>query len=315
MAPATGPRLAAASLLGVVLIALFVYFFVTPVHDPKPNGLPVVVVGPAGPAGALATRLEARDFKVLHRPDAPAARRAIDDRDAYGAFILSRRAPRVLVATAASYVAAQLLGRVGSAAGVRAVVDVKPTDPDDPRGATLNVLVLALVITAILTALAAVQLVPELRLLRPRIVATGFAAIAGGAAAIGIVQAEGAVPGPYFALVAIVALGVMGIALTSSGLIRLAGPAGAGLPFLIFLMLGNPASGLATAPELLPTPWHPVGSYFPPGALGSALRGVAYFDGAKIVGPLLILAAYVALGLILNELASRRLPRARLAYS
>src|SRR5919202_957218 len=179
MAPATGPRLAAASLIGVVLIALFVYFFVTPVHAPKPNDLPVVVLGPAGAAGALATRLEAQNFKVLRRPDASAARRA-----------------------------------------------------NDPRGATLNVFVLALVITAILTALVAVQMVPELRLLRPRVVAAGFASLAGGA-----------------------------------------------------------------------------------GALGSALRGVAYFGGAKIVGPLLILAAYVVLGLILNELASRRLPRARLAYS
>lgn len=315
MAPATGPRLAAASLIGVVLIALFVYFFVTPVHAPKPNDLPVVVVGPAGAAGALATRLEAQNFKVLRRPDASAARRAIDDRDAYGAFILSRRAPRVLVATAASYAAAQLLARVGRAAGARAVVDVKPTDPDDPRGATLNVFVLALVITAILTALVAVQMVPELRLLRPRVVAAGFASLAGGAAAVGIVHAEGALPGSYFAEVAIVALAVLGIALSSSGLMRLTGPAGAGLPFLIFLMLGNPGSGLATAPELQPTPWHPVGAYFPSGALGSALRGVAYFGGAKIVGPLLILAAYVVLGLILNELASRRLPRARLAYS
>jgi hypothetical protein len=35
-----------AVVVGVVLIGLFVFFFVTPAHDPKPNGLPVVVVGP-----------------------------------------------------------------------------------------------------------------------------------------------------------------------------------------------------------------------------------------------------------------------------
>ena len=52
------------------------------------------------------------------------------------------------------------------------------------------------------------------------------------------------------------------------------------MPFLIFLMLGNPASGLASAPELLPTPWHPLGAFLPPGALGSALRDLGLVDEA-----------------------------------
>jgi hypothetical protein len=181
----------------------------------------------------------------------------IEDRDAYGAFVLTPPRPRVLVATAASVPAAQLIEDIARSAGVRTVVDVKPTDPDDPRGATLNVLTLALVITSILAALVAVQLVPELRALGPRVAASSSAAILGGFVAIGIVKAERALPGSSVAEVAVVALAVLGIALSSAGLIRLIGPAGTGVPFLIFLMLGNPASGLASAPELLPTPWHP----------------------------------------------------------
>jgi hypothetical protein len=38
----------------------------------------------------------------------------------------------------------------------------------------------------------------------------------------------------------------------------------------------------------------------PPGAFGSALRGAAYFDGAGVLGPMLVLAAYVAASLLLS---------------
>ena len=299
-------RLARAVGVGVVLIGLFVFFFVTPAHDPEPNGLPVAVVGPSAAADALAGRLEARDFEVRRAASAAEARRQIDDRDAYGAFVLGPGSPRLLVASAAGVPVAQLLEGVARSAGVRAVEDVKRVDPDDPRGVTLNLLVLALVITSILTALVAIQIAPDLRALRPRLAATTGAAVLGALLAVGIVKAEGALPGSYLGEAAVVALAIFGIALTSSGLIRLIGPAGTGAPFLLFLMLGNPASGLASAPELLPTPWHPLGALLPPGALGSGLRGVAYFDGAKVIGPLLVLAAYIALGVLLNTVASRR---------
>jgi hypothetical protein len=234
------------------------------------------------------------------------AREKIEDREAYGAFVFGTARPRLLVATAAGVPVAQLLREIGSEAGAKAPADVVPIDQDDPRGVTLNLFVLALVITSILSALVAVQMVPELRALGPRVAAAGTAALLGAVVAIAIVKAEGALPGSFLAEVAIVALAILGIALSSAGLIRLIGPAGTGVPFLIFLMLGNPASGLASAPELLPTPWNPLGAFLPPGALGDALRGTAYFDAAKIVGPLLVLAAYVAIGIGLNVLASRR---------
>jgi hypothetical protein len=306
MGPDLRQRLVQAVVVGIVLIGLFVFFFVTPAHDPKPNGLPVVVVGPPATTDPLTQTLEDRDFDVERAESAEEARDEIEDRDVYGAFVLAPPERQALVATAASVPVAELIEGIARSAGIGMVEDVKPIDPDDPRGATLNVFTLALVITSILTALVAVQMVPELRALGPRVAASSAAAILGGLVAIGIVKAEGALPGPFVAEVAVVALAVLGIALSSAGLIRLIGPAGMGVPFLIFLMLGNPASGLASAPELLPTPWEPLGAFLPPGALGSALRNVAYFDGAKVVLPLLVLAAYVVIGVILNQIASRR---------
>jgi hypothetical protein len=304
------PRVVA---LGVALIALFVFFFVTPAREPAPNGLPVAVAGQSAASDRLAARLESQDFDVVRVADAAAAREKIDARDAYGAFVGEPGSERLLVASAASVPVAQLLRDIGRSAHVRDVQDVKPIDRDDPRGATLNLFVLALVITAILTALISIQLMPRLRTLGPRLATFAAVGVLGALVAVGILKAEGALPGPFLAEAGVAAFAILAIAISSFGLIRLltgvVGPTGGIAPFLILLMLGNPASGLASAPEMLPTPWHPLGMFFPPGALGSALGGTAYFGGAGVVGPLLVLTGYGAVGLGLIRLASLRQAR------
>jgi hypothetical protein len=305
--PAYDPKLLVrAAAVGVVLIGLFVFFFITPAHNPKPNGLPVAVVGQLPSADELALRLESRDFDVERVATATEAQQRIEDRDVYGAFVEQPEPRRLLVASGASVPAAELLEGIAEEAGIGQVVDVKPTDSDDPRGVTINLLVLALVITSILTALVAVQMVPGLQALGPRVAGAAAAAVIGGLIALGIVKAEGALPGSLFAELAVVALAIFAVALCSAGIIRLIGPAGMGAPFLLFLMLGNPASGQASAPELLPTPWYPLGLFMPPGALGDGLRGVAYFDGAKVLLPVIVLLLWAALGVALNQLASRK---------
>jgi hypothetical protein len=89
-------------------------------------------------------------------------------------------------------------------------------------------------------------------------------------------------------------------------LIRLVGPLGTFAGFALFLMIGNPAAGLGSAPELLPSPWQEIGPLLPPGAVGSALRNVAYFDGAELLGPLLVLVAWCAAGIALYAFADRK---------
>jgi hypothetical protein len=78
---------------------------------------------------------------------------------------------------------------------------------------------------------------------------------------------------------------------------------------LAFLLIGNPGSGNASAPELLPGFWRTVGPLLPPGAGGQALRNVAYFDGAALAGPLLVLGGFALAGAVLI-LAPRRQPAA-----
>jgi hypothetical protein len=94
--------------------------------------------------------------------------------------------------------------------------------------------------------------------------------------------------------------------LFATGLARLLGPPGIGLAALIVFLIGNPGSGAASAPELLPGFWRAVGPLLPPGAGATALRNVAYFDGAALATPLIVLAAFAALGAVLLLAPKRR---------
>ena len=72
------------------------FFFVFPTHDPEPNGLQVGVVGaPDTDQAAFAARLEAQSegVDVTRYASEADARRAIEDRDSYGAFVIGPRGP------------------------------------------------------------------------------------------------------------------------------------------------------------------------------------------------------------------------------
>jgi hypothetical protein len=298
----------ALAVVAVLLAAqgLLVLAFVLPGHDPRPHDVPVGVVGPTRAARAV----EARAPGALHvraYPSQAAARAAIQDREVYAALVPGPRGqrPTLLVASAASPAVAQLLqASVGRDATAR---DLAPLDPDDPRGTTLNLLFLPLMVTCF----AAVLLLGPLPRGRAALLgAHGLFAAAGGLLVIALVAgAIGALPGSYLALSGVVALIILAIALPTAGLVRLLGPAGVGVAAVLFLFIGNTGSGNATAPELLPGFWRAVGPLLPPGAGGSALRGAAYFDGAGLTTPLLVLGGWALLGALMILIPSRRRAR------
>jgi hypothetical protein len=76
-------------------------------------------------------------------------------------------------------------------------------------------------------------------------------------------------------------------------------PRASGVGALLVFLVGNPLSGVSSAPELLPQPWGAVGQWMPVGAGGSLLRSVTYFGGAGDAQALWVLAGYAGLGLTL----------------
>ncbi len=308
-----GARLAPLVALIAVVITVVLTAFAWPAVRSAPRDGPIAVAGPAAAQVADALETSAPGaFDVRQLPDEAAARAAVEGRDVYGAVVADPAAPRLLVASAASPVVAQSLREVaaglGAATGTQVEVeDVVPTPRDDPRGAGLAAAALPLTLGGILTAGLVSRLVRRTRL---KVLAALAMATAGGMVTATVLGSWlGSLQSAWWTTTGVVALGMAAIALFVLGLHSLAGTAGLGLGAATVLLLGNPLSGLASAPELLPSGWGSLGQLLPPGATGSLLRSVSWFDGAGAGAPLLVLTAWSAVGLAFlgaGALAARR---------
>ena len=127
-----------------------------------------------------------------------------------------------------------------------------------------------------------------------------FAIVAGILSVVMLRACFGAFSGHVVALCAIAALTVFASAAATAGIQAAAGPAGTGLVILVFVILGNSASGGPFARPLLPGFWRTIGGVLPPGASVDLARSALFFDGARIAGPILVLAAWTAIGVALS---------------
>jgi uncharacterized phage infection (PIP) family protein YhgE len=74
---------------------------------------------------------------------------------------------------------------------------------------------------------------------------------------------------------------------------------------VLFLVIGNPASGGSSAPELLPGFWRTLSQILPPGAAVTTMRDVVYFNGHGTSRGLIVLALYAVLGAAVALIAYR----------
>ncbi len=310
--PVLAAALGLSVLLGVLLTA-----FAWPATNSAPHQVPIAVAAPGPAAGAVEQGLrQAGDdaFAVTSVQDRRAAVDLIENRDVYGAIVVSQGRPELLLASAASPAVAQLLQRAatGLAAGQPGVppptvTDVVPTPADDPGGHGLIAGALPMVLGGIITAGALSRLAGSRR---QRLVGIVTVSVLGGALMTGLLQGWlGALSGNYLANTAVLTLVLAAIAAALLGLEWVLGLPGFVLGAAVLLLLGNPLSGLTSAPELLPTGWGALGQLLPPGAGGTALRSAAFFDGAQIGAPLTVLAVWLLVGvalLALPRLAPRR---------
>jgi hypothetical protein len=298
----------AAILLVPVVVALVLALFAWPSARLEPRALPIGVAGAPATAAAVEQRLAQQEgaFDVERFADEAAARAAIEDREVYGAFVPDPAGAKVLTASAASPLVAQLLTQAADAqdASVEDVVSASP------RGTALASSVLPLVIAGILTGVAG-SLLATGALGRAGLLAAG--SVLSGVVATAIVQGWlDVVDGDWWANAAGLSLTIAAIAAFVAGCRALLGPPGIALAALTMVLLGNPFSGVASAPELLPPPAGDLGQLLPPGAGGNLLRSTGFFDGAGAEGHVVVLGAWVLVGLALLFAATpvrRRLDR------
>ena len=291
--PTSHRRPPAAAILIIIplVVALVLTLFAWPSSRLEPRDVPVGVVGSA----AVERQLTARDgaFEIHRYGDEAAARQAIADRDVYGAFVVTPEGPKVLTATAASATVAQLLNH----AAAEAKAPVEDVVSAGPATAGLAASVLPLVLAGIVTGLAAAALGTG-ALQRAGLVVGG--SIAAGLTATAIIQSWlDVVGGDWLVNAGALSLTVLAIAALVAGLESLIGKAGAALAALTMVLIGNPFSGVATGPEMLPSAAGWLGQLLPPGAGGNLLRSTGLFDGAAAGGHVAVLAFWALSGLAL----------------
>ncbi len=313
-------KLLVASLGILVAVFALVSSNVAANHSPKPHSLPIGIVGT--PAVATAARAElARAapgaFEVRAYPSLTAARTAVLDRSVYGAF---QPVPStvLLVASAASPPVAALLqrtfARVASRSGrAVAVQDLVPLPSSDSSGATTFSAVLSLIIAG----LAGTSIVYILTRHRPessRVMATVALGVGAGLITALVTNVlVGAFPDHFFQVWGVATLFVLAIGMPIAAFQVIFGIAGTAIGAVLFLVIGNPASGGSSAPELLPGFWRTLSQILPPGAAVTSMRDVVYFNGHGTSHALIVLAAYAVLGAGVAMIAYRLRARAAAA--
>jgi hypothetical protein len=303
----TPKAIALVLLPALVLMLAFAFSYVGAFHDPTPHKVPVAVVGSPAVAARL-DRLPGAPLDARRAPTRANALSQIDAREVYGAYEVATN--RLFVASAANRATAVALertfNRIAASQGGRAVrvTDVKPLPPKDPNGTAAFYAMIAWVfggyIAATLIGLIGSSRSRSTRRAGARIGAlAGFGTVAGITSVIMLRASFDVFPGHVVALCAIAALTIFASGAATAGIQAAAGPAGTGFIILVFVILGNAASGGPFARPLLPGLWRTIGGVLPPGASVDLARSALFFDGARIAGPLLVLAGWAALGTVL----------------
>ena len=292
------------ALLGVLVVVFaLVGSNVAANHAPEPHHVPVGVVGAPPVVGAVSGSIAKHApgaYQIHAYSSLAAARGAILGRTVYGA-LRPIPSPLLLVASAASPSISALLVQTATAAARAqgqplAVRDLVPLPSSDSRGATAFSMILSLIIAGIMGS-AVIYLLDRHRS-QPERLATMVALAVG----VGLVAAlvtnvvVGAFPGHFLAVWGVATLFYLALALPIAAFQVLVGAGGVAIGAVMFLVIGNPASGGSSAPELLPGFWRDLSQLLPPGAATTAIRDVVYFHGHGMTDAILVLSLWAALG-------------------
>jgi hypothetical protein len=302
--------------LTVGLAVLFIAFGL-PAAKSAPHDVPIGVAGPAAVAAQIDAQLERNSpgaFAVSTYDDETELRAAILDRDVYGGIAVTPGGPTLLLASGGSPLVAQMLTQIGSAIAQRSgapldTVDLAPLPQTDPRGTGLAAAALPLALAGLLPALVLLLVFPDRPWLRlgATVVFAGLAALTTAAV---LRYVFGSIEANFWGVTAGLTLGALATGLAVLGLGSLFGRVGLGIGVVGVMLLGNPLSGLASAPEMLPSGWGAFGQLLPQGANATLLRSTAYFGGAGATAAVGVLSCWALAGTVMIVIAALRQRRA-----
>jgi hypothetical protein len=281
----------------IVLGTLFVTSYMLSLGDPVPHQIHTAVVGsptPHAPAVAALERVTDGSIDFHTYTSVTAARRAIDRQQVYAALDLTRRTPRLYVASAAGASVSRLLeGALADDPKLR-VIDTHPLPPSDPQGLDVFYLVLATTILGFTTIFQVRSHAGGLGLRDWTAFMLGFAL----AASLVLTLVAGPVLHRLALPIAeswgILALQALTVAAFASTMGVLLGRWALVPTWLLFVILGNSSSGGAVSPPLLPRPYRIISQWLPSGATVTAVRNAVYFRADQHAQPVLVLATWAA---------------------
>ena len=281
--------------LSVILLALLMLFISPSLHS-GPRDLGLGVVGPQEQAASVAETLDDQSpgaFTVQSFESAEDLEQGIRNREIVGGLDFTEPDMTVYVASAGSTAVSGTVSNVGAtmAAGrgqAAEIVDVVPLPPGDPTGVGIGDLAFPLVFGGIVPAVAFRSMLSGKRWW---IFAglTGFSVAGGFVVAAVLKYLFGSIEGPLVPVAASVALGIAALALPLAGLNECFGTKGFTIAAMSMMFVGNPFAGIATSAQWLPAGVALIGQLLPPGAAGTLVRAVAYFDGTGGAGAALLL--------------------------
>lgn len=275
-----------AAVIGVTaLLSVLLLAFTLPSVHSGPHDVRIGIVADRAAAQQIAGGLDAQEPGAV-RPAFPAsaqdARDDIAHRRIDGALVVGPDRVVTLVTSAGSPSLATVIEGIGSSiARTRGLpassVDVQPFGHRDPRGMGLSAGALPMALGGWIGALV-IMMVAR----RPRAIAGAAVAfsVVGGLALTAVLRfVVGTFDGSFWPVALTAMFSLCATAFAVLGLRMAGGLFGTAIAAVALIVLGNPLSGLTSSPRLLPEPWGTIGQLLPPGATGSALRSVAFFDG------------------------------------
>lgn len=313
---------AAGIIIGITaVLAILAIAFALPASRSGPHDVPIGAAGPTAAGGQISAMLDQKApgaFAVTYYPSEAALTDAIRHRDVYGGIALPSQPggeATLLIASGGSPAVAQLLTQLGNEVGHRTGIplrtqDLAPLPPRDPRGAGLAASALPITLATFVPAIALVMVLRR-EIWTRFAAAVIFAGVAGLTIAAVLRYVLGSIDQNFWGVAGALTLGVAAGLLFILGLGSLFGKAGLALGGVLALLVGNPLSGLSSAPELLPTGWGQLGQMLPQGATATMLRSAAAFDGAGATTALVVLACWALAGAALVVVAALRRPDPR----
>jgi hypothetical protein len=297
----------------IVVLAILAIAFALPAVRSKPHDIPIGAAGPTAASGQVADMLEQHApgaFAITYYPGEAALRDAIRNRNVYGGISLGPDGRSSLIATGGSPMVAQMLTQIGNGIAQQAgtplrTEDLAPPTANDPRGAGLAASALPITLAGLLPAVALVLFLKR-EVWTRFIAAVVFAAGAGITIAALLRYVFVSIDQSIWGVAAGLTLGLLAAGLSMLGLGSLFGRAGLAVGALLALLLGNPLSGLNSAPEMLPSGWGTLGQWLPQGATATLLRSTAFFDGAGATTAIAVLTCWTVAGIGLIVLAAVR---------